>query len=1474
MSPSKGSGSAKLQLPETKPISGEISFNCNHKDKADGSLAVTYGDNKKFKTSVNVQTEGSNNLNADIAISGDLESFKDLKLQLNAKQPSENEISAKLNLKADNQQYSLDYEHRASVNDPKFSVVIVRPQGTSKIFAEAQVASQLKGKGNLLIENVESFNLVANVDGDLSSLEKFHLIGEVDSELLGLKKFTYDIKSKDAAAGRTGFDFKFTKDGKHLVSGTTDFTSKIDKGRTIIEGKSTIKLTEGKPDEVSFTLIRNLFEAPRDGESGFKGVLTLIVGPRNFAGELKLTDKEFHAKYTGCETKNRCTNLETRSKLEKSSIEGFKHNLLITVDLREVGFSHEFGLKADTSRDGWKFNHAVDAYLQSKEKPEYQYSVFIKPTEAGALLSLPKRQVALDASYKYPERSLLGEYDGTISFYMDKKNKPRQKTEVGVKGKLTQADKNLVTGTAEIHFVHPSVKKLRVGGEFSANPDSMDVKSKVEFDVFTNPMDMIVITTSFGNSDNSGRGFNIVSDVEVSSKGLGLNMKYHEHASLSFEQKVISIGSELTLPVQDFRFGVNANLNEKSSQVVVIAFGQEILKSAANYDVDKHDLSVETTIQYLGSEPVVQKSTVTGLTQGSFTMSKGNLFNIDSGFAIGKDIHLLVQGSGREVFNGKIALDQTHFLESNYHVDDAQFKTFTDQLQQQIKRDLETADADVKEKFNRLQSFWTQKLEKIQKASPDFSQLQNEYQQELNQLVEELKQDPAIKKVIEQITAIVGELAKTFDGIAKAISEQLSAIEAALRQNYELAVKTFNENILPEIKKLYDSLQQLVSEIYEQAVKLLTAAFERVAKALKTFEEDFNTISKAIKDATGNSYEAIGEYIKLITQEIKELYELLKQQLQSLPGVDFVKEKYAEILGDINPVETIKNVLAELINALAEVVPEQAKPLFNQVSDYIKKKLAGEEVDDIAIFKDLYKALIEAISGFKRDYVDGFSTASLSSSVNLDIFKRLPPFVTNVRLSALNQLRSEPIFNLNDLIYLYRPYGFDPAEFIPPFTLHGEISDGSHIFTFDGRHLTFPGKCSYILARDFVGGNFSVVANMNNGKLKSLSLTDKSGFLEVSSDGLLKNGGKNAEYPHHQSTLHAWRTYHTVSVLSEYGAEVECSEDLKTCHVRVSGFYSGKTRGLLGNGNSEPYDDYLLPNGKITESTSELGNAFRTQQNCAAVTASGDEHPKSHSNEFCAEYFGRDSPLRLCYLFVRPSNFREACEHATHGAEKAQQEACTIASTYASRCRQEHIPVSIPKACSSCVVGGKPLGVGDTVAVKVPRRQADVVVVFDTALDKQQTVVQEIVNELKNELKANGIPDVQIAAIGYNSNDKYIYQYTSNGKIDFKGNFANLKSSGPKEDDSLKTGNADVDNALDAFCKANKQTREDLGLSPDARAFYEAMKYPWRPTATKTIIAFRSDGVPYSTNPVKPKLFVCFNNYQCLILFSEQVSRS
>jgi hypothetical protein len=87
--------------------------------------------------------------------------------------------------------------------------------------------------------------------------------------------------------------------------------------------------------------------------------------------------------------------------------------------------------------------------------------------------------------------------------------------------------------------------------------------------------------------------------------------------------------------------------------------------------------------------------------------------------------------------------------------------------------------------------------------------------------------------------------------------------------------------------------------------------------------------------------------------------------------------------------------------------------------------------------------------------------------------------------------------------------------------------------------------------------------------------------------------------------------------------------------------------------------------------------------------------------------------------------------------------------------------------------------------------------------------------------------------------------------LEFTGDFTKLEANGLKHEAPLKTGNSDVDQAFETLEATNRQVAQDLGVSPDARTFRYALDYPFRATASKIIIAFRTDGVPYSTNPVR-----------------------
>jgi len=76
---------------------------------------------------------------------------------------------------------------------------------------------------------------------------------------------------------------------------------------------------------------------------------------------------------------------------------------------------------------------------------------------------------------------------------------------------------------------------------------------------------------------------------------------------------------------------------------------------------------------------------------------------------------------------------------------------------------------------------------------------------------------------------------------------------------------------------------------------------------------------------------------------------------------------------------------------------------------------------------------------------------------------------------------------------------------------------------------------------------------------------------------------KPADFPANTKNLHAFLAS-IPNIKSDYGVHVVCSpkHSAMLCVVHVSGFYHGKLRGLLGDGNNEPYDDYTLPSGKVS----------------------------------------------------------------------------------------------------------------------------------------------------------------------------------------------------------------------------------------------------------------------------------------------------
>lgn len=553
-----------------------------------------------------------------------------------------------------------------------------------------------------------------------------------------------------------------------------------------------------------------------------------------------------------------------------------------------------------------------------------------------------------------------------------------------------------------------------------------------------------------------------------------------------------------------------------------------------------------------------------------------------------------------------------------------------------------------------------------------------------------------------------------------------------------------------------------------------------------------------------------------------------------------------------------------------------------------------KNVNDIKELRLLYDLLLKSIISIielARTELGGFSKfiygdihsgayvsshvatlLGLESNLKLQSIETSSDIMSSIRqLSYLKLFSFSPIYdihtnmvsNLYNFIREIIPVGgiSDRGTWIAPYDLYGQIISGKHIITFDGFHFTFKGKeCNYVLAQDIENGNITILLQYtSDGEFKSLHFIDKKHHIEIEQN-IVKYNEKPSELPIHIDSIHVWKTWHSITILSEYGFEVICSNDINICQIKINGFYGNKIRGLMGNGNNEPFDDTMLPNMKISSDIGEFGNAYRLQKTCALInTATSRNHVymkgNATKNRICADLFSSTS-LSLCNWLVDNKIYHETCENAVEAVsdyESKTVEACKIVIGYVNRCHLSNIFIPIPNQCWKCSTEQSK----ENYQVSLPNKKADIIILAELSIT--EAVLNEIISaftiDMRTQLKARGLSDIIVNVVGYDDNKQYLMHFTSiGGGLDYNSKFhLNLAkvTNIPNYEPALKTGIKRLDELFEIIDKGQKYLRSDYGLSSDANAFRYALSYPYRSEAERTIIAIRNSSLTYSSNPIK-----------------------
>lgn len=250
-----------------------------------------------------------------------------------------------------------------------------------------------------------------------------------------------------------------------------------------------------------------------------------------------------------------------------------------------------------------------------------------------------------------------------------------------------------------------------------------------------------------------------------------------------------------------------------------------------------------------------------------------------------------------------------------------------------------------------------------------------------------------------------------------------------------------------------------------------------------------------------------------------------------------------------------------------------------------------------------------------------------------------------------------------------------PGSLIPPFTATATVY-GQQITTFDLLHYQFLGTCTYLMTKDFVGGDFEVIGDYtrsDNGlvELTSMTIRAQGADVTINVDGTFEARNLGDAQVHTDENFVAFKQGNLL---------VSCNSVSRGCSVTVGSKYFGRLAGLFGNYNFEPSDDSVGPDGKKREAGNDIANSWSVApypcyQENQVVAVERLSQVSNFGN--CHELFLRsESPLSRCFLRIDPRPYFWHCvrdmRRPSYGDE-GRNTPCHASDAYRTACAERNI---------------------------------------------------------------------------------------------------------------------------------------------------------------------------------------------------------
>ncbi|XP_063594731.1 uncharacterized protein LOC134771671 [Penaeus indicus] len=678
-------------------------------------------------------------------------------------------------------------------------------------------------------------------------------------------------------------------------------------------------------------------------------------------------------------------------------------------------------------------------------------------------------------------------------------------------------------------------------------------------------------------------------------------------------------------------------------------------------------------------------------------------------------------------------------------------------------------------------------------------------------------------RVAAQYNNLMYHLARALNSLANAWYENWVAVERAAQPYVDSLVQAFTRYGV-ELDAIFgDQCYKRIVQVFDETVTTLQQEVSWMNEFLQT-EEYYSRFLQAKETLASWARGAMAviegglQNLQTSVQEspLVENFRKFQRQTENMIAemkaegtFHYFEQKISE-LGN-----KIKNVYDEAINLLKENLHTfRLYAEGNIIFDYINAAAGNvyermvwtwerwnqEERHDLEKFEHIVLAVIDGLQTLLLDnnfFVDESIVFEPSVHGRIEYNQHLPvPWTSFLEYPQwhrfTNVFRQEsPVRKAERLL---NKEGFEMASgwwalshigtLRPPFSATGTVI-GQHVTTFDLRHYQFLGSCSYLLTKDFVGGDFEVIGEYESAggliRLKSVVVRGQGTDVTLHVDGTVEE----------RTVAGQVLSGGEYSAVAFGGLFVTCSKNTQGCSVTVSGKYFGRLAGLLGNYNNEPADDWRGPDG--TEASASTWSVSPEACYEANQAIRVDELREAEEGvEECSRIFlDSDSRFSNCFEAVDPRPYFWHCVTSFNRPKFDLANAnavCNVASAYKTQCLNQKIRLPNLMECAevepatflekpmrplveglvpTCDVDGEEVPLGWSQQYEsVSKGSADVALVIELAACHKGKDMQKLIKLFKVQMKKAGAQDVQYALVTTAGRDSNISSFMTGDQVE------------------------------------------------------------------------------------------------------------